>query len=164
MLKQACVALLLVAVASAAAAENLPYDQAKEAGVVRCLTSVKKVATFLHDDKNHGAHSTWSRANPDKTMFTSTIERTYADGAGITSLFAVPVATGCAIAYERVLYFDKTCLALARDTFADFQFSGTLNKLVTVFEKKSGGAAYLMSAGSGCIAVRKESMLDGEAR
>lgn len=164
MLKQVQAALLVVAAASSAIAENLPYDQAKEAGVVRCLATVEKMGKFLHEEKNHGAHSTWSRTNPDKSMFTSTIERTYSDGAEISSLIAVPTPGGCAIAYERVLYFEKNCLSLAKDTFADFQYSGALNKFVTVLEKKSGGAAYLMSVGSGCLAVRKESILDGEAR
>jgi len=79
------------------------------------------------------------------------------------SLFVAPVTSGaCATAYERIGYWDKSCLALAKDTFADFEYKGELNKFVTYLSKKSGGgSAYLMTAGSGCIAVRKETITDG---
>lgn len=166
MLKRVCLSMTLALAAAHAFAENIPYDQAKEAGVVKCLPMIRKVAQFLHEEKNHGAHSTWARSAPDKQMFTSTIERTYSDGAEIASIFAAPaVDGGCAVAYERVSVFEKSCLALSRDTFADFEYGGTVNKFVTVLTKKGGGgSAYLMSADTGCIAIRKETMLDGSAR
>lgn len=40
-----------------------------------------------------------------------------------------------------------------------------MNKFVTALTKKGGGgSAYLMSAATECIAIRKETMLDGNAR
>jgi hypothetical protein len=155
--------LIALLVATPCIAENIPYDQAKEAGVVKCLPAVQKVSQFLHDGKNHGAHSSWGTANPDKQMFTSTIERTYSDGAHMSSIFVAPLSTGaCATAYERVAYWDKSCLALAKDTFSDFEYKGELNKFVTILSKKSGGGSvYLMAAGTGCVSVRKETIQDG---
>lgn len=69
MLKKVCLSMTLALAAAHTSAENVPYDQAKEAGVVKCLPMIRKVAQFLHEEKNHGAHSTWARAAPDKQMF-----------------------------------------------------------------------------------------------
>lgn len=155
-------ALLALIFATPCVAENIPYDQAKEAGIKKCLPAVQKVSEFLHEGKHHGAHSSWATQSPDKQMFVSTIERTYSDGAQIMSMFVAPVPTGeCATAYERIMYWDKSCLALAKDTFSDFEYKGELNKFVTILSKKSGGSAYLMPAGSGCVSVRREKLADG---
>lgn len=157
------IALFALLFSTPCIAENIPYDQAKEAGIGKCLPAVQNVSQFLHEGKSHGAHSTWATKNPDKQMFASTIERTYSDGAQIMSIFVAPVPTGaCATAYERIVYWDKSCLALAKDTFSDFQYKGELNKFVTYLSKKSGGGSvYLMPAGSGCISVRRETISDG---
>lgn len=157
------IALLALLFSTPCIAENIPYDHAKEAGIRKCLPAVQNISQFLHEGKAHGALSTWATKNPDKQMFVSTIERTYSDGAQIMSIFVAPVPTGdCATAYERIMYWDKSCLALAKDTFSDFEYKGELNKFVTHLSKKSGGnSVYLMSAGNGCISVRKEVIIDG---
>jgi hypothetical protein len=144
------------------AGENIPLQQAQKAGVKKCLPAVQKVSEFLLEGGNHGAHGTWNIARPDKQVYASMIERTFSDASQIFSLVVTPTVSGeCPTVYERIAYFQESCIATAKNTLSNFEYKGELNKRVTIMSSKSGGDAYLMPIASGCLLVRREVIADG---
>lgn len=151
------IAFLLMLICTPSVAETITYDQAKSSGFKECLPFVKNLTEFLHGGVAHGAHSMLPRKNPDSQMFSSTIERNYSDGTEIQSIFVAPIPSGaCTGAYERIMWQDKSCATLAKEVFPGFENKGKLNKFVTYLTKKTGGVVYLLTAGSGCLVIRKE--------
>lgn len=144
------------------AGENVPLQHAQKAGIKQCLPAIQKVSEFLLEGGNHGAHSMWSTANPDKQVFVSMIERTFSDRSQIYSLFVAPNAAGeCPTVYERIIYVPESCIATAKNSFSNFEYKGELNQRVTVLSSKNGGDAYLMPISAGCLVVRMEVIMDG---
>jgi hypothetical protein len=144
------------------AGENMPLKLAQNAGVKQCLHAVKKVSEFVLEKGNHGAKSTWNKVRPDKQVYASMIERTFSDSSQLISLVVTPIESGeCPTVYERIAYFQESCIATAKNTLSDFEYKGELNQRVTVMSSKSGGDAYLMPIAAGCLLVRREVIQDG---
>ena len=147
--------------ATSSLANNLPYEQAKKAGIKKCLSEIKGITDFIIANKPHGSHSTWSSKNTDESIYSSTIEINHTNDLNVTSIFITPTINNkCSIAYERVAYLGKSCIALSKEDFSKFDYKGELNKTVSILSRESGGHLYLMPAGEGCIAIRKEIIQD----
>lgn len=150
----------VIASHNAFADESTVYQSAQKAGVKKCLPAVKKIADFLIEGGRHGSFDRWNTNNPDKQQFTSTIEQTYDDGAAIANLVVAPVATGeCAVAYDRIAFVEKSCMAVRNEFFPKYEYKGEVSKYVTVLTGPSKSAvAFLLPTRTGCVMVKKETL------
>lgn len=158
----AFIALMLGSVlSSSVAADNAVVNQAAGSGVKKCLPAVRSISDFLIRDGNAGAHSVWNSNTPDKQIFTSVIERNFIDGILLTNLTVSPVASGqCAVVYDQIKYSSKSCVAVSKENFENYEYKDSLNKEVVVLQ--SGGVyVYLLPAeGGGCVSLKKEILMD----
>ena len=155
----ACIAVLCV-FTTIVNAENLIVKQAREAGIKHCLPAIEKIANFLDSDSKAGVHSIWNKNNPDKQAFSAVIERNYSDGDIIINLNVTPVPTGeCYVEYEKIIQFNKSCLATSKE-FKNAEYKAEINKNVSLLDQ-DGVYIYLIPAGSNCIVLRKEAIMDG---
>lgn len=142
-------------------AENHVVKKAREVGVKDCLKTIEKISNFIIKDANYGVNSVWNSKHPDKQAFSSMIEVNFGDGTMLASLNVTKTASGeCYVEYEKIFTFNKTCLALAKET-ENSVYKGELGKEVAYLEVE-GAAVYLFPAGSGCIFVKKEIIMDGK--
>lgn len=156
--------LAFLLITSPAWAETIPEKQAQKIGFTTCLPAVKKISEFLIGDDNadYGVSNSWARKDVDKQMFVSRIERTYKDGdSEFMTLYVAPTTSGfCAAAYDKVTYWEDSCMKVAKDTFKEFEYKGELNKVITHLEK-NGNPIFLMKAGTGCVSIKQEKLTDG---
>ncbi|HWS39735.1 MAG TPA: hypothetical protein VN247_00425 [Arenimonas sp.] len=151
-------------IATTSVAETITYEQAKKAGIKRCLPVIKKTSDFLVKQDAHGASSNWATEETDKQIFSSFIEHGFNDNTTeIINLIVVPTVSGqCAFSYTRTFYSEQSCLALSKDIYSEYEFKGEVNKNATkLVSKNGGGDAYLMSVGTGCLSIRHE--IDNDA-
>lgn len=149
-------------VSSAAFADNMPYNTAKDKGIKKCLPAVKKITDFLIKDSDHGSYDTWNTKSPDTNNFYSTIERTFSDGASLSNVVVSPVVSGsCNVSYDQVSFWEKSCMATKSELFPKLEYKGEVNKNITMISDGDGMTVYLMQVKGGCIAVKKETIVNG---
>lgn len=145
-----------------ASAENIPYEQAKKAGLTKCLPAIKKITDFIIEDGNAGAHSFWNTDNPNGSAFSAMIERNFSDGTILTNVTVAPTTNGsCYVEYQKIVNFNKSCLAAAQG-LEGAKYKAELNKEVAVLEHGTV-SVYLIPNGNQCTMVRKEVIMDGLA-
>lgn len=150
----------LVLLASNATAENVAFDQARQAGVSKCLPAIEAITDAIVGDGNAGAHSIWHRDDPDSTGFTSAIERNFDNGTVMTNVNVVPTANGeCYVEYQRIAHTENSCLAAAKE-LEDATYQGELNSEITILEG-AGLSVYLIPNEGRCTIVSKEVIMDG---
>jgi hypothetical protein len=141
-------------------AENVPVNQAKQAGIKKCLPAIEKITNFIIEGGNAGAHSFWHNEKPDSRAFTTAIERHFADGVVFTNVNVVPTADGeCYVEYLRISNMNKSCLATAQG-LEGAKYKGELRKDIAILEHR-GVTVYLIPNASQCTMVRKEVIMDG---
>lgn len=154
-----CVLFLLLSISCNAFADNLPYLQAKKAGIKKCLPAIQKISEFLVKDAKIGTHSRWSRNSPDTSAFSTVIEANVSDGTILMNLNVTPTLGGnCYIEYESIFHFNKSCLA-ASQSLKDAKYVGELNKEIAVLSQGNVDT-YLIPNGNECTMVRKEVIMD----
>lgn len=147
------------------AEDNTMLKTAKKIGFVTCQPAVAKISNFI-TDKNapHGSNDIWNSKNTDDSGLSSVIERSYIDGSILSSVTVVHTkADQCFTEYEKVFYLDKPCLAAAQNDFKQDHYHSELKKNVT-YLKGNGADIYLMNAGTGCLVMRKEVLMDGNTQ
>ncbi len=159
-MKRVLAAVLMMTGTLAYAEDNVMLKHAKQNGVERCLPAVERISNFIADGP-HGANSTWNSDWPDKSAFNSVIERTYTDGVMLSSVTVANVESGqCYTEYEKIFYMEGSCLGAAA-SFEGAKYNGELNEKVHYLDHNDVDL-YLMPAGSGCIVVRREILMNLE--
>jgi len=132
---------------------------AKSAGVRKCLGRIEQVAMFLtRSSSNVGGHYFISPSRPDDMMISLSME-IQQPGAGpayASASFAPNQANGCGGMYETVVYWPQDCETVARQHYPDLQRVGSLSSQIVVLKGSSSLKIFLMPAGTGCVAIKKE--------
>lgn len=145
-------------------ADNITVKQAKAAGVKSCLYAVEKIANFAIEDGSAGTYSHWATTNPDKSGFSSIIERNFSDGTIVTNIVVVPDAKGgCYTEYTKMYNSGKSCLATSQQ-LDDAKYKGEINKEVGIFERGSLMFYMIPNGTQNCTVVSKEVMMEGPSR
>ena len=137
---------------------NVAYEDAKNAGIKKCLPTIKSITNHLVQNEAHGAYNRWSKHNPDKQQFVTAIERNFHDGTVLANVVVSPVISGdCAVEYDQVFFMEKSCMAVRSEIFPNMAYKKELNKEVTVLNDTDLTAvAFLMQVKSGCVIVKNE--------
>lgn len=143
------------------AEDTLLEKQAKQIGFTSCLSSIKKLETFLTKNVPYGSYSAVAKKNPNNEVYTATLELTYKNSPALVDLTIFPNSEDgtCSFNYTRTWYEPRTCSELSKhNTFKDFKFLGTLNKRIDAYQKGSSVKMFFSNAGDGCLVQKKETI------
>lgn len=159
-MKKVALLITLSMLAANVSAENIAYNQAKNAGIKKCLPAIKKITDFLISDGKAGAHSFWNDKNPDLSPFSTVIERSFSVGSVVSNVTVSPTSDGkCYIEYQKIYNSDKSCIAEAQE-LDGAKYKNELNSRVSVLEHGSVNI-YLLPNENKCTVIRKEVIADG---
>lgn len=132
---------------------------AVKAGALSCTSRINQVANFLTaGSPGVGALMFMPPNNPDRQMISASMEIPMKDASSAyaSASFAPNQANGCGGMYETVSYWPQKCTELAGNNFGTLKIIGTLSKNITVLNAGESTKIFLMPAGSGCVAIKKE--------
>jgi hypothetical protein len=137
----------LNAIASAAATQ----------GVKSCLGRIDQVTSFIGTNATVGAFLFNAPENADKHVYSASMEVQVADTLGYASATFAPVGGGgCGAVYDAVTYWPNDCGRTAQTTFAHLKPAGIVKSQIQILEGGPALRVFLMPAGTGCVAIKKE--------
>jgi hypothetical protein len=143
----------------AAQSTNDITKAAVKAGVRTCSNRINQVTNFLiAGAKDAGYMMFFSKSSPDQQMTSVSIELPLKDdsSAYASASFAPGQANSCAGMYETVVYWPQKCPEVAEKQFGTFKKAGMISKNIYVREVAGKVKVFLMPAGTGCVAIKKE--------
>ena len=134
-----------------------------QAGVVHCQGRAQQVADFLANSStsSSGAMLLLPQDHLNDHMVSAALE--VFDGSVLfysNMDFAPLVAYGCDAVFETVIYWPNNCDAVAKNQFKEAKNTGKMRQYITVLTAGSNLQIFLMPAGSGCIAIKKQAIFD----
>jgi hypothetical protein len=145
--------------AAKAAPVNAITQAAMKAGVKVCAPRVDQVTNFIAAGvQNAGAIMYLPSNNVDKQLVSLSMEIPLKNNpaAYASTTFAPDHANGCAGMYETVVYWPMKCTEVAEKQFGAFKKAGSLAKEILVREGAGQARVFLMTAGPGCVAIKKQ--------
>ena len=130
-----------------------------KAGMKACSGRINQVANFLTAGTPAvGAMLFLPPNNPDKQLVSVSMEIPIkgASSAYASASFAPNQANGCGGMYETVVYWPQKCDVVANKNFGTLKKLGALSKTIYVRDGGVTTKIFLMPAGSGCVAIKKE--------
>ena len=133
-------------------------DAAVKAGVQSCADRINQVTNFLTTGNRSGAILFEPPSTPDKRLVSISLGLAMKGGkvAYASESFAPNQANGCGGMYETVVYWADGCTDVAKQQFSTFKKYGVLVNSITVLDGGAGVRVFLMPAGTGCVAIKKE--------
>jgi hypothetical protein len=139
---------------------NAITQTAVQQGVLNCASRINQVTTFLGYTPQAGALLMTPPAQPDQRLLPLAMELpTEAGSAYVSASFAPNQANGCGATYDAVAYWPQTCDVVAGKQFPTYKKLGQLKKDVSVLDGGLATKVFLMSAGNGCVSIKKEVVL-----
>lgn len=149
-----------VAAPAAPATQLNPIAQAfAQSGVQRCLGRVDQVTKFLTNGSSASAGFLFiPPAQQDNSMLSTSMEivsgNTFSYAS--TSYHPRPTADNCGALYETVTYWQVSCPDLASSQYTALRKAEVLQTKVTMLDGGPNMRVFLMPAGTGCVAIKKE--------
>lgn len=134
-------------------------DAAARAGVNACSSRMNQVTNFLvSEDSKGGAISFFPSSDADKRLVSVSIGLEMPGGqmAYASESFAPNQANGCDGMYETVVYWPEGCEEVAVRQFSSFKNYGVIGNNMIVLNGGADVRVFLVSAGTGCVAIKKE--------
>ncbi len=129
-------------------------------GALNCVSRVNQVSNFLGFGPQAGAVLMLPNGQPDQHLLPISMEiPTQGTSAYVSATFAPNQANGCGAVYESVMYWAQNCGALAANQFANLKRIGQIKTSVTVLDGGAAMKVFLLPAGNGCLAIKKEVVL-----
>jgi hypothetical protein len=137
---------------------NAITEAAMKAGVKSCKDRINQVSNFLTANTNSGWLLFQPTSQPDQRLISVSMEAATKDVASayVSESFAPNQANGCAGMYETVVYWEAGCPDVAKKQFTTFKGAGVLSKNISILDGGAGVRVFLMPAGKGCVAIKKE--------
>ena len=133
-------------------------DAVVKAGVQSCADRVNHVTNFLTAGSRSGAILFEPPSEPDKRLVSISLGLAMKGGkvAYASESFAPNQANGCGGVYETMVYWEAGCADVAKAQFSALKKYGVLVNSIIVLEGSPGLKVFLMPAGKGCVAIKKE--------
>lgn len=131
---------------------------AVKAGALSCASRINQVTNFLTAGSRSGAILFEPPSDPDKRLVSISLGLAMKGGkiAYASESFAPNQANGCGGIYETVVYWEAGCADVAKNQFSVFKNYGVLVNSIIVLDGGAGVRVFLMPAGTGCVAIKKE--------
>ena len=130
---------------------------AMQAGIIAASGRINQVMNYLTGGSQSGAIPFFPTAQPDKSLFSASLEILPQGGSPIyaTTSFAPLPSGGVAAVYDAVQFVPQTCDYVEKNVFKNLKRIGILKSTIVVLD---GGPAriFLMPAGTGCVIIKKE--------
>ena len=137
-------------------------DQATSTGLKSCAEPFGQLVQFLGANAGVGAQLFFPQGIADisQTSLSMEVAPLATPNESFASLTVAPVLAGqCAFSYDTVTYFPSACGDVSKQVFPQMEPEGVLLKNVAVLRKPGPASlmrVYLMPAGPGCVAIKKE--------
>lgn len=125
-------------------------------GVRRCLKSIVQVTDFLTAGSKSGLFLFSPPDQPDNRMLSTSMEIASGNGISYASASFSPRDNDCGAVYEAVTYWQDSCDIVATRVYTTLRQSGVVQTHVRVLDGGPAMRVFLMPAGTGCIAIKKE--------
>lgn len=136
---------------------NSLAQMAQKAGVVDCLGRINQVSNFLvAGSQQSGASSIISPQAPNERMTSIAFEIKTPQVLSYASADFAPLANGCGGTYESVTHWQNSCKDVATKGYAQLKFIGVIQSNILVLDGGPQLRVFLMPAGTGCVAIKKE--------
>lgn len=136
---------------------------AKDAGFTSCLETIDVLENFFTEkidgNNNYGSRGLWAKEKNNDQIFNATLEITHQDVSQLIDFTVAPTRDGqCSYSYTRTVYFNKSCMVLAKsDLMKNTTYKTELHSRITLFVNEAGTDWILLPAGrSGCVLQKKE--------
>lgn len=130
---------------------------AQKAGVVDCLGRINQVSNFLvSGSQQSGASLIIPQQAANERMTSIAFEIKTPQVLSYASAEFAPLATSCGGTYETVTHWQNSCKDVANKGYAKLKFVGAIQSSILVLEGGPQLRVFLMPAGSGCVAIKKE--------
>jgi hypothetical protein len=144
--------------------EAVPYTSnnpvvktAAQMGVNTCLKRIDQITSFLAKNADAGTFLFPATSNPDKSLFSTSMEVLASNTLAYASASFAPVGTdGCGALYEAVTYWPTNCQQTAAQGFAQLKAVGAIKRNIFILDGGPNMRVFLMPAGTGCVAIKKE--------
>ena len=128
--------------------------------ILKCASRVEQVSNFLGYGANAGAMLMPAPQDGDNRIAPLLMEAPTPEGvAYVSATFAPNQSNGCGATYDAVMYWPKSCDAVASQQFDKLRRVGMLKKDIAVLDGGAATKVLLMPAGSGCVSIKKEVVL-----
>jgi hypothetical protein len=136
---------------------NIVAQAAQKAGVNDCLARINQVSSFLTTGaEQSGASLTVSPQTPNEHTSSIAFEIKSPQVLSYASADFAPLANGCGATYEAVTHWQNSCKDVASKGYAQLKFIGVIQSSILVLEGGPQLRVFLMPAGKGCVAIKKE--------
>lgn len=146
----------------AAPASDRIAQVAQQLGLRKCVPRVKQITGFLTANTQHDGHFFAAPRSPDQQIASVALE---VQTGNQLSLVDTNFAPGqgpneCGGIYETITYWNKGCPAVASQNFASLKRGKPLHQAIASLESGPNVRIFLMPAGQGCVAIKKEIVYD----
>jgi hypothetical protein len=136
---------------------NSVAQAAQKAGVVNCLGRINQVSNFLvAGAKESGASLIISPQTPNERIASMAFEVKSPQALSYASADFAPLASGCGATYEAVTHWQNSCKDVAKKGYGQLKVIGAIQSNILILEGGPQLRVFLMPAGSGCVAIKKE--------
>lgn len=136
---------------------NSVAQAAQKAGVVDCLGRINQVSNFLVAGAQESGASLMIPAQaPNERVASMAFEIKSPQVLSYASADFAPLSTGCGGTYEAVTHWQNNCKDVATKGYAQLKFIGVIQSSILVLEGGAQLRVFLMPAGTGCVAIKKE--------
>lgn len=136
---------------------NAVAQAAQKAGVVNCLGRINQVSNFLvAGAQQSGASLSVSPQLPNEHMASIAFEIKTPQVLSYANADFAPLATSCGGSYEAITHWQNSCKDVASKGYAQLKFIGVIQSNILVLEGGPQLRVFLMPAGTGCVAIKKE--------
>lgn len=136
---------------------NSIAQAAQKAGVADCLGRINQVSSFLvAGSEQSGASLLVSPQTPNERIASIAFEVKSPQVLSYASADFAPMNNGCSATYEAVTHWQNSCKDVATKGYAQLKVIGAIQKNVLVLEGGPQLRVFLMPAGKGCVAIKKE--------
>lgn len=131
---------------------------AAKQGVKSCLKRINQVTSFIASNANAGAFLfPASPPDADQHVFSTSMEIVSPNALGYASANFAPVGSdGCGAIYDAVTYWNLNCGQTAAAVFPQLKPAGLIKQNIQILEGGATIRVFLMPAGQGCVAIKKE--------
>ena len=131
---------------------------AAQQGVLSCSSRINPVVSALGVSDNSGGSWLLPPEQQDQRLAPLVVEMPISLGrsAYISATFAPNQANGCGGMYETVVYWPQKCDVVANKNFGTLKKLGALSRTIYVRDGGVTTKIFLMPAGTGCVAIKKE--------
>lgn len=137
---------------------NITRD-AMKAGIRICANRINQISNFLTAGLTDIGYMMFIPSdNPDRKMASVSMEIPLKNGVAYASATFAPEcgSSNCAGIYETVFYWPEKCALVGEKQFGAFKKAGSLSKNIAVRDDGKSTKVFLMPAGTGCVAIKKE--------